>query len=67
MPRLKRESKYLGSTQAADYLGLAKSTLTYWRRKGVLRPTRTEQTTLGVRYLYEKSDLDAFRERIDYD
>ena len=65
MPRLKvAESSLLGTCGAAAYLGVGRSTLESWRRRGEIIPTAVEE---GPLYKFEKADLDKFRERIDYD
>ena len=67
MPRLKTQDTLLGTTRAADYLGIHRSTLTAWRRKGEIRPTVTTDGPHGVRHAYSAEDLARFKERIDYD
>jgi predicted site-specific integrase-resolvase len=67
MPRLKRDAKLLGSCQAAEFLGVTRSTLASWRRRGEIKPTTVEDGPLGPRYKFSTLDLETFRERIDYD
>jgi len=56
----------LGTTDAARYLELSVSTLTYWRKSGVLIPTHVRETPNGPRYRYSTADLDKFRSLIYY-
>lgn len=67
MPRLKTRGTLLGTCGAARYLGLGRSTLTYWWLKGELKPTLVVEGPRGPLYKYGKDDLDLFRERVDYD
>jgi excisionase family DNA binding protein len=67
MPRLKSRETMLGSCGAARYLGLHRSTITYWRRKGELTPTAVVESPRGPQYRFSVADLDKFRERIDFD
>jgi hypothetical protein len=66
MPRLKTEEGLLGTNAASRYLGIHRSTLTYWRRRGVLTPTAVEEGPRGPTFKFSKCDLDAFREGVDY-
>jgi hypothetical protein len=67
MPKLKtNDSGLLGSVEAARYLDIHRSTLTYWRLKGALVPTEIRTSAHSVRYLYSLEDLASFRDRIDY-
>src|SRR4051812_25419432 len=68
MPRLKvEESSLLGTCGAADYLGVGRSTLDLWRRKGEITPTVVAEGPNRPLYKFDKVDLDKFREKIDYD
>jgi hypothetical protein len=67
MPRLKTNEPLLGTVGACRYLALHRSTFTSWRRRGVLKPTAVEQGPRGPLFKYSPADLDAFREKIDYD
>ncbi len=65
MPRLKTDDAPLGTTRAAAYLGVHRSTLKAWRVRGVV-PASAADTPRGVVYLFETDDLDRLRARIDY-
>jgi hypothetical protein len=68
MPRLKPdEDALLGSSLAAAYLGISRSTLTSWRLRNEIRPTAVEETPHGPRYKFSTRDLDTFREKVAYD
>ena len=69
MPRLKIEGDLLGTSAAARFLGVHRSTLESWRRRsGVIEPTRIEKGLRGgPRYLYSRESLERLRDRIDYD
>jgi DNA-binding transcriptional MerR regulator len=67
MPRLKTDDALMGTNAAARYLCLHRSTLTYWRRKGVLTPTAVTEGPWGPQFKFSKGDLDRFRDRIDYE
>jgi excisionase family DNA binding protein len=66
MPRLKVEEELLGTIAACRYLRVGRSTLTSWRRKGLLRATPVEEGRRGIRYKFTRADLDEFLERIEY-
>lgn len=66
MPRLKREGE-LGTSRAAAYLGIHRSTLTDWRLRGEFPPTSVLDGPRWPLYMYSIGDLDQFKERIDYD
>src|SRR5690242_6714867 len=58
MPRLRLdEPDALGSSLAAEYLGVHRSTLESWRRRGELKPTVVEDSPRGRLYRYSREDL----------
>jgi predicted site-specific integrase-resolvase len=66
MPRLKNEDELLGTVAASRYLGVGRSTLTSWRRRGEVRSEAVEDGRRGIRYKFALADLDEFRKRVDY-
>jgi hypothetical protein len=67
MAKLKKDNGgLLGTVEAARFLEIHRSTLTYWRLKGELIPTETRTSPRGVSYRYSLEDLQRFRDRIDY-
>jgi hypothetical protein len=65
MPRLRSDDALLGTTRAAAYLGVHRSTLKSWRVRGVVRASAAD-TPRGVVYLFDTADLDRLRTKIDY-
>jgi Helix-turn-helix domain len=65
MPRLKVDCKFLGTMAASRYLGVGRSTLTSWRRRGEVLAKAIDHGH-GMRYVFAQADLDEFRGRIDY-
>jgi excisionase family DNA binding protein len=65
MPRLKTQTDMLGACAAARYLGVSRSTLTSWRRRGVV-PAIVVEGPRGSLYKFRMSDLDEFRKEVDY-
>ena len=53
------ESKYLGVTEAAKYLGVSASTLRNWEDAGMISPARTPTNARR----YTKAELDAILTR----
>ena len=53
------ESKYLGVTEAAKYLGVSPNTLRNWEDAGMISPARTPTNARR----YTKAELDAILTR----
>jgi predicted site-specific integrase-resolvase len=66
MPRLKGESVLLGTMAASRFLGVGRSTLTSWRRRGELKVEAIQDGRRGIRYKFALDDLKEFRKRVDY-
>jgi excisionase family DNA binding protein len=66
MPRPRDEGELMGTMSASRYLGVGRSTLTSWRRRGELEFKTVDEGARGVRYKFARADLDEFRERLDY-
>ena len=63
MPRLKTQDTLLGTTRAADYLGIHRSTFDpLGGGRGRSRPTVTTDGPHGVRHVYSVEDLTKFKE-----
>jgi len=66
MVRLSSGDGLLGTNGAARFLGISRSTIDFWRRKGDLMPTLTLDGPRGPRFRYSIDDLTNFQQRIEY-
>jgi hypothetical protein len=66
MPRLKTSNDLLGTSLAASYLGVHRSSLRAWMLGGVIVPTAVEEGPRGPLFKFSKDALDRFREEIDF-
>jgi hypothetical protein len=65
MNRLLPADGLLGSSQAARFLGVSRSTLAFWRRNGEIAATEVADGPRGRAYRYSVADLAALKGRIE--
>lgn len=53
----------LDNKQAAEYAGVAESTIRQWKRRGLLQPA-LEGEGKGVRTLYNRPDIDQVKRQL---